>query len=168
MKLILFRHGAALDRDLAKIQHLDEAQRPLTARGRERTLKMARILKAWEDKVDLIVTSPLVRAQETADILFHVMKCSDVTVCSELVPSAPPDAFAQWLKTHSRNALRVLAVGHEPHLSNFASWATAEIANSFLEIKKSGMLCLEFENLADVSAGSATLAWLVQPKLLLK
>jgi phosphohistidine phosphatase len=168
MKLILFRHGIAMDRELAALQKMEDAQRPLTEKGRERTLKMARHLKSWENQVEMIVTSPLIRAQQTADILFHVMKCSDVTVCSELVPSAPPQAFAQWLKTHAKTAVRILAVGHEPHLSHFASWALTGTNQSFIEIKKSGMICLEIESLADVSSQSATLAWAVQPKLLLK
>ncbi len=168
MKLILFRHGVALDRDLAILQKIEDANRPLTERGRERSLKMAKHLKSWEDGVDLIVTSPLVRAKQTADILFHVMKSADVSVSSELVPSAPPQAFAQWLKTHAKTAVKILVVGHEPQMSQFASWALAGSEDSFLNLKKSGILCLEFQSLAEISRESAILAWSIQPKLLLK
>jgi phosphohistidine phosphatase len=168
MKLILFRHGIALDRELAVLQKMDDSKRPLTDKGREKTEKMARILKEWDERLDVIVSSPLVRAQQTAQILFQTLKVKDFFECPELVPSAPPQAFAQWLKSHAGNATSVLAVGHEPQLSVFASWALSGQQASFLEFKKSGMLCLEVETFEQFRPGSAELAWLVQPKLLLK
>jgi len=166
MKLILFRHGTAVDRELALAQKMEDSQRPLTQKGREKTEKMAKSLKSMGLDVDLLVTSPLVRAYQTAEILFPSVKSKDIHQCAELVPSAPPQAFAQWLKSHSRNATCVMAVGHEPQLSTFASWALAASVHSFIELKKSGAICLEFEALDEITARSATLLWVLQPKMI--
>lgn len=166
MKLILFRHGLAVDRELALMRKMEDSQRPLVPKGREKTEKMAKRLKELGLKIEMLVSSPLVRAYQTAEILFPMVKSKDLHQCAELVPSAPPQAFAQWLKTHSKNATCVMAVGHEPQLSVFASWALAASIHSFIELKKSGALCLEFESLDDITARSATLLWVLQPKLL--
>jgi len=166
VKLILFRHGLAVDRDAALADKMEDFRRPLIAKGRERTEKMAKLLKGFELEIDLLVTSPLVRAMQTAEIVFPVTKSKDIHECAELVPSAPPQAFAQWLRTHSKNRTCVMAVGHEPQLSVFASWALSGLTTSFIELKKSGTICLEFESLEDVTARSAELLWVLSPKLL--
>jgi phosphohistidine phosphatase len=164
MKLILFRHGQAVERETALLNKMEDSKRPLTPKGRERTEKMAKILKSMDLDLDLLVTSPLVRAMQTAEIIFPTVKARDISECAELVPSAPPQAFAQWLKTHSKNSTCVMAVGHEPQLGVFASWALAGSTNSFIELKKSGVICLEVESLDEVSARSATLQWILAPK----
>lgn len=168
MKLILFRHGLAVDREWALAQKMDDAKRPLTEKGREKTEKVARVLREWDESYDLIVTSPLLRAQQTTDILKSQLKVKRNAECSELVPSAPPEAFAQWLKGHAVNMTSVIAVGHEPQLSLFASWALTRQPVSFIELKKSGMICLEIESFERFAPGTAELSWLVSPKLLLK
>lgn len=168
MKLVLFRHGTALDRELAVLQKMDDSKRPLTDKGRERTEKMAKILKDWNENFDFIVSSPLTRALQTAEILNNHLKIKNLFESPELVPSAPPQAFAQWLRTHSQNSTSILAVGHEPQLSVFASWALSTQLSSFIDLKKSGMIRLEIESFEQFKAGSAELSWLVQPKLLLK
>ncbi len=164
MKLILFRHGLAVDREMALNTKMEDSRRPLTQKGRERTEKMAKILRRMDLDIDLLVTSPLVRAQQTAEILFPVVRAKDIHECAELVPSAPPQAFAQWLKSHSASAICAVAVGHEPQLSVFASWALSGQTESFIELKKSGILCLEVESLDAVSPRSAELKWVLSPK----
>ncbi|MGZ5278606.1 MAG: SixA phosphatase family protein [Pseudobdellovibrionaceae bacterium] len=168
MKLILFRHGLAVDRDAALSEKMEDFRRPLVAKGRERTEKMAKRLEGFDLDIDLLITSPLVRAMQTAEIVFPMTKSKDIYECAELVPSAPPQAFAQWLRTHSNNLTCVMAVGHEPQLSVFASWALSGLTTSFINLKKSGMICLEFESLSDVTARSAELLWVLSPKLLAK
>lgn len=167
MKLILFRHGLALDRQESLAMKMADSLRPLVLRGRERTLKMGKALKKMDLPIDLIVTSPFVRAQETAQILFEFCKVAEIHECTELVPSAPPMAFAQWLKNTAKRATCVLAVGHDPQLSIFASWAIAGTTTSMIDLKKSGMICLEIESFEDLSAKSAILKWVVQPKNIL-
>ncbi len=165
MKLILFRHGQAVEREEALLQKMEDSKRPLTNKGRERTERMAKVLKSMDLKLDLLVTSPLVRAMQTAEILFPIVKARAISECAELVPSAPPQAFAQWLRVHSKNSTCVMAVGHEPQLSVFASWVLAGGINSFVELKKSGVLCLEIESFEEISASSAVLEWVLPPKI---
>lgn len=162
--MILFRHGLAMDRQESLAMKMEDLLRPLVPRGRERTQKMAKALKKMNLSIDLIVTSPLVRAKQTAEILFQYCSVSEIHECTELVPSAPPMAFAQWLKNTGKRATCVLAVGHDPQLSVFASWAIAGTTTSMIDLKKSGMICLEVESFEDLSARSAMLKWVVQPK----
>jgi phosphohistidine phosphatase len=165
MKLVLFRHGLAMDRSQFQVQKKDDALRPLVTKGREKTLSMAKRLKNWERDFDLIVSSPYLRALQTARILAQTLKISNLFECAELTPSAPPLAFAQWLRIHAEESLSVLVVGHEPHLSGFASWCLAGQQQSFMELKKSGMVCLEVESFSHLAPGVGQLQWLVSPKL---
>ncbi|MEZ0391061.1 MAG: phosphohistidine phosphatase SixA [Pseudobdellovibrionaceae bacterium] len=166
MKLILFRHGTAIDREEAIQMKMEDSKRPLTEKGREKTEKMAKLLKSFEENIDGIITSPLIRAQQTAEILTKNLKIEKIQESAELVPSAPPQAFAQWLKTHAGNSTCLIAVGHEPQLSVFASWALGGQAETFIDLKKSGMLALEFASFDEITPKSAELLWLLQPRLL--
>jgi phosphohistidine phosphatase len=167
MKMLLFRHGLAMDRELAALRKVEDSQRPLLAKGRERTEKMARFLKASEESFDLIVTSPFDRATQTAHILSRHLKFKKLMECSELVPSASPRAFAQWLKIHGQRSGHILVVGHEPQLSVFASWCLSGGTKSFIDLKKSGMLSLEFESSDQIRPRSATLLWALPPRLVI-
>src|SRR5690606_5997861 len=84
---------------------------------------------------------------------------------SELVPEAPPQAFARWLQNSAPRATSVLAVGHEPQLSVFASWCLAGASESFIDLKKSGAICLEIESFDAIAPGRATLKWILGPKI---
>jgi len=124
-------------------------------------------LRIWEPEIDLIVSSPYVRAMQTAEIIFQAYKKVPILESSELVPSSPPSAFAQWLEKQIKMETSIVVVGHEPHLSTFATWTLSGATTSFMELKKSGMLCLEVESLSEVSQKSAELNWLIQPKQLI-
>ncbi len=166
MKIVLFRHGAALDREDSQKLKLEDSLRPLVEKGCVRTAKMAKILRDFDMEIDFIVSSPYLRAVETADILATDLDCKQYFESIELVPSAPPAAFAQWLNKHSKTATSVLVVGHEPHLSHFASWLIAGESESILDLKKSGMACIEVESLTEIKPRSGILQWLIQPKMI--
>ena len=164
MKLILFRHGLAVEREVFMMQKKDDALRPLVEKGRERTRKMAKILKQQVPAVDLLVTSPYVRAQQTASILQETIKAKSIAESVDLVPSAPPMAFAQWMKMHAKNALTIVAVGHEPQLSVLATWLLSGQVDSFIDLKKSGAICLDLENFETAGPRTAELKWIVSSK----
>lgn len=166
MKLILFRHGLAMERSEAQEQRIDEALRPLVEKGKERTRKMARFLKDKIPQLDVLATSPLRRALQTAEILSEQLKFEKVLEVSELVPEAPPQAFARWLQTSVPHATSVLVVGHEPQLSVFASWSLSGQMDSFIDLKKSGVICLEVESFDSMGPHSAELKWVLSPKFL--
>lgn len=167
MKLIIFRHGLAMEREEAIEKKMADSLRPLVPRGKDRTKKMAKFLKNLEPEVDLIVSSPYVRAMETAEIIRGVFKTVEIVESVELVPSSPPMAFAQWMKARLRNETTLVIVGHEPQLSTLATWLLAGGQQTFFDLKKSGIICLELENFEDIGPKTAELSWMTSPKLVI-
>jgi phosphohistidine phosphatase len=165
MKLILVRHGLAAERELFERQNKDESQRPLVIKGRKRSQVMAVELKSWIQDVDLLVSSPYLRAKQTAELFRQSLVPKKYFESIELIPSAPPMAFAGWLRSNAALATKVVVVGHSPQLDLFASWCLSGRLESFIEIKKSGILGLEIESFHDFKPGHAELRFLVSPKM---
>jgi phosphohistidine phosphatase len=165
MKLVLFRHGLAGSSEKYLQTHKDDSKRPLTTKGREVSKSMAKNLKVWEPDFDFIVTSPYARAIQTAEVVAQVLKISNVLQCSELTPASPILSFVQWLRIHTDEAQSVLVVGHEPQLGRFASWCLSGSAESFFELKKSGIIALETTGLSNLRPASAKLLWQVAPRM---
>ena len=166
MKLILVRHGLAVEREEFALQRKDDSLRPLVDKGRERTEQMGRLLSGWVENVDILVTSPYVRAQQSAQILKKVLKPKTYFEAVELIPSAPPTVFAEWLRRNASLKTTVVAVGHEPQLDVFASWALSGLLESFIRIKKSGVLGLEVESFNNLNPQSVEVRFLVHPGML--
>ena len=166
MRLTIFRHGIAMDREDSIEMKMDDALRPLTEKGREKTRQMAKHLRDHIGPIQILVSSPLVRAQQTAKIISEVLEVEKYMECTELVPDAPPQAFANWLKSHALHVTSVMAVGHEPQLSVFASWILSGNHHSFIDLKKSGALMLEVESFDELEARSAELKWMLSSKLI--
>lgn len=166
MQLILVRHALAQDRDdFASKGGKEDSLRPLTFKGRKKMLKMARHLRLWFDDVDLIVSSPYIRALQTAEILSRSFR-RKITEASELVPHSSPELFVRWLKSLKEDPQRVVIVGHEPQLSLFATYLlVGSQMHPLFQLKKSGALCLGLKSLHDIAPASAELLWLIPPKL---
>ena len=113
MKLIIVRHAAAIERTA----EVPEEQRYLTPEGRAFFRKTARTMLKKGVEPDLILTSPLVRAVQTADILAEGLAyIGPVMVTDELSPGFDPAALRRLLdKFHQVDELVI--VGHEPDLS---------------------------------------------------
>ena len=126
--------------------------------------KVAIHLLRMIEEVDLIVTSPFVRSRQTAEILSEIFGDIKVVESPELVPSSPPVAFLKWLKAHGRQLRRVVVVGHEPHLGTLASYLCAGVQESFIEVKKSGVVRLETGAFSDLGPGCSRLQMLLPPK----
>ena len=126
---------------------------------------MAEKLKAWIGPTDLLVSSPYLRAKQTALIFQRTLRVKRMIEVMELIPSAPPVAFAQWLEANAGVATSVVVVGHEPQLSVFASWVLSGQMQSFIDLKKSGMIGIEIESLQEVKAGDGDLKFLINPKM---
>jgi phosphohistidine phosphatase len=123
VKLYIMRHGPAEDRAKSGI----DADRALTASGRLRVRSVAEALRDAGEEPRRILTSPLIRAAQTADIVALETKPSDrdgsVTPCLELKPGGPS---AQWVgELVSAGGRRVMIVGHEPDLSALVGMLTA-------------------------------------------
>ncbi len=127
--------------------------------------KIAMKLRDQIPAVDLIVTSPYVRAKQTAEILSQIFFDTPIVEASELVPQAPPEALLKWLRAHAKDAKDVIVVGHDPQLCTFASYLLAAKEESFIEIKKSAVVCIKVASFGQMQAGSGILRWAVPPKL---
>ena len=114
------RHGPAEDRADSGM----DSDRALTASGRERVRGVAKLLLELDEEPLTIVTSPLVRAVQTAEIVAIVTKLSDrdgnVEARRELSP-AGGSAVGMIASFASAGARRVMVVGHEPDLSELTS-----------------------------------------------
>lgn len=161
------RHGIAEDRQIFEKKKLEDHLRPLTLKGRKKVQKVTMQLRDWVDQADLIVSSPFVRARQTAEIISQIFFDTKVLEAAELVPSSPPQAFKRWLHAHADNCQRIIVVGHEPQLSVLASFLMTGGMEQVLELKKGGVLCLQVSSFKHVAPGTARLTWLVQPRQVL-
>ena len=165
MRLLLIRHAIAEDREEFAETGEDDGARPLTARGQKRMRAAARGLRRAAPKVDLLATSPLKRAAQTAAIVaaaYDGLKTVDVP---QLAAGATVHALLKWLQERKGDAT-VALVGHEPQLGVFASWLLTGLQESFVEFKKGGACMLELKE--QVRPGRATLMWFLRPGQLRK
>jgi phosphohistidine phosphatase len=160
MKLVLVRHAIAEDREEFQSSGEPDEQRPLTGEGRKKMKRAANGLRELVSRVDILATSPLTRAQQTAEILAKRYDDASLTVVDALDPLQPYESFLDWLRRLD-DIDTVCAVGHEPHLSGLASWLMTGNEKPFLEFKKGGACLLEFDGVID--KGTAQLRWLLTP-----
>ena len=161
MELVFLRHGLAVDKEEWKGKDED---RPLTAEGVDKTKEVVRGLRALKVCPDVILSSPLLRARETAEIAKKGLSSdAKVELADELTPSAAPDRLIARLADLAEKPV-VLCVGHEPHLSTtISAMVSGKTAASF-EVKKAGACCIRFTGIP--KAGAGTLLWLLPPKVL--
>ena len=161
MRVVLFRHGIAGSRDARRWPN--DALRPLTARGRERTEQAARGLKRLFP-VTRILTSPLLRATQTAEILRTTYS---LTRAIEEVASLAPIGSHREILARLR-ALRpsehVALVGHEPDLGKLAAVLVFGAPNGNLPIKKAGACVVDF--VGHPEPGTGKIVAFLPPRLL--
>lgn len=161
MDLLIVRHGLAGNRDEFAATGQPDELRPLTHDGVRQFTKAARGLHRILGHVDLIATSPLTRAQQTAELLGKRFNVA-VVETEALRPDAPYTKFASWIKK-STTTDPVAIVGHEPHLSGLVAWLIGDAA-ARVELKKGGACLVRFDRQAQRGAG--TLRWLLPPDIL--
>lgn len=163
MQLLIVRHAIAQDRLLYAISHHNDDLRPLTPKGCRRMSEIARGLRRLVPHPEILATSPLVRAVQTAKILAEVFDGPPPTQIESLAPGNAPQNIVRWLATQPDRAL-VIMVGHEPDLSQLVSWLTTGTSSGFASIKK-GAACL-LEGRSPLEVGSCRLHWLLTPRQL--
>jgi len=161
MDIFLLRHGPAVERGTRGFE--DDALRPLTPKGRRQTRKIAAALRKLCGKFDLILSSPFVRARQTADIVAAVLRLKPrLKFSNALAPGGPPAILLRQLAREKPAPEKILLVGHEPDLSRMVSLLAAGGASLQLDFKKGGLCKLEAEKLR--AGQCAMLAWLLTPK----
>jgi phosphohistidine phosphatase len=162
MDLYLVRHAVAFDYDPA--QWPDDSQRPLTPDGQKRFKRSARGLKALVSSVDLVLSSPWVRAWQTAEILESEAGWPKPLACEALESGRAPAEVLQALQPYTSYGAIAL-VGHEPSLHELASYLlTADTNHAQIEMKKGGVARLEVGE--GRRPGAGRLQWLLPPKVL--
>ncbi len=163
MELYLLRHAPAEERDPRR--YPSDEERPLSRDGRARMASAARGLKALGLEFDRILTSPLIRARQTAEIVAAVLRDPPH---AELFPPLSPGVEASSLArslVSLRAGKRLLLVGHEPGLSLFAAFLlSGEGAGAALVLKKGGLCRIDFEG--GIVPGEGRLIFHLPPRIL--
>ncbi len=139
MDLYVLRHGQAEERD--GLKYPDDRERPLTLRGIERLARQVRGMNSLGICPELIVTSPLVRAVQTAEVVREGLTLEmRLEYSNYLEPWAEPREILEELRKAHAAEHSVMVVGHEPHLSSLISLVSSGTLNCAIRLKK-GALC---------------------------
>ena len=163
MLLYIVRHGIAIDREDPKCP--SDPERYLTPEGIKKTREVAKCLATFLDAPKVFVSSPYVRAVQTAEIFadeLHVAE-SRIEKTEVLVPGAEPSAFFREL-ARKKSIESAICFGHAPHLDELISFALGT-KKDVSELKKAGVACVE---LSRVHPTAGKLVWLVTPKAVRK
>jgi phosphohistidine phosphatase len=159
LEVYLIRHGVAEARGE---EYPDDSKRPLTSEGMARLRREAKGLDALDVVFAQIVTSPLVRTRQTADVLSESMKAKAPIVNSDaLAPAGTPGAVIQELAKYAKKG-SVALVGHEPNMGELAARLIG--ARAPLEFKKGAICRIDFDVLPPKGVGR--LRWFITPKVL--
>ena len=153
MELYFLRHGEADWPNWKK----DDDERPLTKRGKKEMREVAAFLKRVKARPDLIVTSPLPRASQTAEVAAERLKVK----CREdklLSPGFRRADLERLLKKYPEESLMI--VGHEPDFTETIS----ELTGGTLKLSKAGIALVELNH----SWRDGRLLWLIPPKVATK
>jgi phosphohistidine phosphatase len=183
MKLYLMRHGIAIERGT----YSEDDERPLTEIGIQKTERVVQQLQRLNLSFDLIVTSPLVRAHQTAVILRQEYPHVPLEISDHLAPEGSLPKFLTWLFSDNQpdNSLdnqsssrsdysqplgkdsdpSIIAIGHEPDLGNWAELLLYGQTSGAILLKKAGIIGLHLPTTGEAIAQSQ-LFWLTSPKLL--
>lgn len=162
MKIYLIRHSNAVDPGTPGYE--DDSQRPLTDKGRDKMKDIAYALKAMEVRPDRIVSSPYVRARETAEIVAKVLKYKqELSFSDSLVPEGSADQIIGEIN-EKFNVDELVIVGHEPCLSGLVGTLIAGSPDLAIDLKKGGICCLSADDLR--MERKAVLEWLLTPKIM--
>jgi len=157
MEIYFLRHGDAGAKD--QWTGRDE-ERPLSPEGTARMERVAAALSRLALPVELIITSPLVRARQTAEIVARRLSLKDVLKEDRrLEPGFGVDELSSILQDH-RGVRALMLVGHEPDFSRVIS---TRIGGGSVEVKKGGIARVDIDS---PSSPRGSLVWLVPPRLL--
>ena len=155
MILYLLRHG-----DAGNPRPRDDDARELSDKGRKRLRNGASLWRRLHVAPEVVISSPLPRASQTADLLVQGLGLDrGVVIDDRLRPGADWSDFAAVLAHHG-SAEQVALVGHDPDFSD----ALAELSGAVaIGLRKGAMACLEFADRPQ--PGSGHLRWLLDPDL---
>jgi len=163
MQLFIVRHGIAVDREDPKCP--PDPERYLTEEGTEKTKQVAKGVAALGISADLMLTSPYVRAEQTAELFAAALGYAKQRIrrTDLLLPGAEPSLLFREL-AKEKQASAVFLFGHAPHLDDVIATALGS-KKHLTALKKAGVAFLELKRL---SPPIGEIVWLAIPKLLRK
>lgn len=160
IELYLVRHAIAAERGP---KYPDDRLRPLTPSGSKQFAKSVPGLAEIGVVIDFVLTSPLVRARETATLLAAGLKPKPAIVEIEaLAPGGRHQAVIEAIKSHAKRHKKLALVGHEPDLGELAARLLG--ARGSVEFKKGGVCFIQMDGATP--GGPGTLRWMLPPKAL--
>jgi phosphohistidine phosphatase len=158
MQVYLLRHGVAEEQRSG----LSDADRALTQDGRRKLRQTLQAASEANVQPTLILTSPLKRAVETAEIAQKVLAYKGELVRTEsLMPSSSVEEVWAEIRAH-RNEAAVVLVGHDPLFTNLAGYLLGA-PDVQIDVKKGSVLRIDFDNFPSKPKG--ILRWLLIAKL---
>ena len=161
MDLFILRHGEAGKRSASRGH---DSKRPLTATGENEIIDIADSFKIIGIDFDVILTSPLKRAQQTADLVARQFKAQKkVRQVKELSPEGSKSDLYRMLSSFKEET-SLLIVGHNPYLSEMISEMVTDGKYGRIDVKKGGVAKIRVTNSTPKFKGE--LRWLITPRLL--
>lgn len=163
MELYVLRHAIAVERGAPEIRR--DSDRPLSGAGRKKMQRIARGMRALKMRPDLILSSPYLRARQTAELVAREFEAGSVLELSALLePGGDPEELMNLLGGQYASAGSVMLVGHEPSLSELISMLLSGGDRMAVTMKKGGLCKLTLDG--PRYGRCATLEWLLTPRQL--
>jgi phosphohistidine phosphatase len=158
MELYILRHGIAEEGRLGQ----RDSERALTDEGRRKLREVLRVAQRAGLSPDLIISSPYLRAVETAEVAIDILRYKGtLSQTPVLIPSSEPATVWQEVRTH-RDASSLMLVGHEPLLSQVAGYVLGA-PTLLVDMKKAALIRVDLESFGTQPRG--VLKWMLTPKL---
>lgn len=166
MEIYLIRHGIAAEAS----EYAQDEERPLTEIGQQKTRKVAKRLYDLDVRLDIILTSPFVRAYQTAELLKQAGLSEQIEVFEPLTPSGEIDDwvnwYEQWRYNNKGTKLSLALVGHQPNLGNWAETLLWGSTKERFILKKAGVIGLKLPERGN-PLGNCELLLFTSPKWLI-
>jgi phosphohistidine phosphatase len=158
MQLYILRHGIAEDQEPGG----SDAERALTNEGKKKLREILRVAQKADVSPELIISSPYVRAVETAEIAMEILGYKEALAKSKvLIPSSDPKPIWEEVRAH-KNVSELMLVGHEPLLSALTGYLLGAPSLQ-VDLKKGAIVRMDFDTFTAQPRG--VLKWMLVPKL---
>ncbi|MCI0540415.1 MAG: phosphohistidine phosphatase SixA [Verrucomicrobiales bacterium] len=160
-EIYILRHGLAVERGTRG--YAKDSDRPLTPEGRKKMRRIGKTMRQLDLAFDLILSSPYVRARQTAEIVAKALRAEKLLKFSEhLAAGGDAEELVEQLRKLHHSPPSILLVGHEPYLSQLISVLLSGAPDLALTLKKGGLCKLTAPRLTYTRC--ATLEWLLAPR----
>jgi phosphohistidine phosphatase len=156
--LILVRHAKAKKRS----PEMDDFERKLTKVGKNDSREVAEYVTKILNKIDLLITSPALRAKETAEIFAKSFKSKPKILEEGLLYEGEVEEIIERISNITKGYNNVMIFGHNPTFDELAKKLTGDD----MHLRKAGAICIEGESFDDILSGKGKLKWMVDPKSL--